>query len=254
MTGVPRVIGAGVAGYLMAKEVSSIRATLQNPVSPVVAIIGGSKVSDKINLIGNMYNHCNTIIIGGAMAFTFLEALGHTVADSKVERVAKSKGREIDLLTVAKNLVELAKKKDVKLVLPIDHACATEWNSKAPAVMSKGADVPEGHMALDFGPQTIAQCEKVLSEARTVIWNGPVGVFEKPQFAEGCNRLAQAIASNKQCFSLAGGGDTAAAIREVKAGFSHVSTGGGATLELLEGKALPGLVCLTNRVARGGKL
>lgn len=254
MTGVPRVFGAGIAGYLMEREVSAISATLDNPKSPVVAIIGGSKVSDKINLLGNMFNHCNTVIIGGSMAFTFLEALGHSVGASKIERAVKVKGREIDLMTVAKDLLQLAKRKHVNIVLPIDHACTKEFNSNDEPIISKGADVPEGLMALDIGPKTAEKCEAILSEARTIIWNGPVGVFEKPQFATGSKRLAQAIAKNTKCFSLAGGGDTAAAIKEVKSKFSHVSTGGGATLELLEGKPLPGLVCLTSRVKRGSKL
>lgn len=254
MTGVPRIIGAGIAGYLIEREVDAVRKLTQNPQSPVVAIVGGSKVSDKIALLGNMFNFANTVIIGGSMAFTFLEALGHNVAKSRVERVAKSKGLEVDLVTVAKQLMQQAKDKNVNLVLPLDHRCAADLKSDAKPQVSKGADVIEGCMALDIGPETVEKSVKILREARTVVWNGPVGVFENPLYAEGCEALARAIANNTECYSLAGGGDTAAAIRKFKEGFTHVSTGGGATLELLEGKPLPGLVCLTSRMWRGAKL
>jgi phosphoglycerate kinase len=249
MTGVPRVIGAGIAGYLMEKEVSAIRAVMQHPKSPVVAIIGGSKVSDKINLLGSMFDFANIIIIGGAMSFTFLEATGYGVANSKIERTATFKGREIDMVSVARDLMQQAKKKNCRVVLPLDHACVPDFKSQDEPTISKSSDVPEGMMALDIGPKTIELCQKIIAEARTVVWNGPVGVFEKKPFDQGTTLLAEAVANNEKCFSLAGGGDTAAAIKAYKDKFSHVSTGGGATLELLEGKPLPGLVCLTSRMA-----
>ena len=248
MTGVPRVMGAGIAGYLMQREVVSIRKAMANPQAPVMAIIAGSKVSDKIALLNSLFKVCQVVAIAGAMSFTFLEALGHTVGKSKIERTARYRGRDVELVTVAKDLLKKAQSMNVKILLPVDHACAPEFKDMEPTI-SNGADVPEGLMALDIGPQTVAKFTAEVSAANTIIWNGPVGVFEFKNFAAGCDSLGAAIANNKECYSLVGGGDTAAATRKHWAGFNHVSTGGGATLELLEGKALPGLCCLTSRAA-----
>lgn len=248
MTGVPRIMGAGVAGYLMDREVRFLSRVMKNPPQPLLAIVGGSKVSDKIALLGNLFNIAQTVIIGGAMAFTFLEAEGRTVGSSKVERVAKGKGKEIDLHAVAKELMVKARANNVRIILPIDHSCATAFKNEEP-LFTNTADVPDGYMALDFGPKTIALCAKAIAEARTCVWNGPVGVFEIPNFSKGSTALAQAIANNKELMSIVGGGETAAATQQFKSSITHTSTGGGATLELLEGKALPGLVALTSKIA-----
>jgi 3-phosphoglycerate kinase len=252
-TGVARFIGACIAGYLMEKEVTAVRYVVDVPSQPVVSIIGGSKVSDKISLMTNLFQFSQTVIVGGAMAFTFLEAMGHCVGKSRCERVAHVKGREIDLMSLAKSIMENARKNKVRLIFPVDHACAKNFANDEPFV-TKSADIPADMMGLDYGPQTIALCEDAIRDARTVIWNGPVGVFELPNFATGCHALAKAISVNTECYSLVGGGDTAAAVLPFRDAFSHVSTGGGATLELLQGKVLPGLMCLTPRISRTSKL
>lgn len=248
MTGVPRVMGAGVAGYLMDREVKFLSRVMRNPPQPVLAIVGGSKVSDKIALLGNIFNLAQTVIIGGAMAFTFLEAEGRAIGSSKVERVAKQKGKDVDLHAVAKDLLNKARANGVNIILPVDHSCATGFKNEAPFITNT-ADIPDGYMALDFGPKTIELCKKAIEASRTCVWNGPVGVFEIPNFSTGSSALAAAIANNKDMLSIVGGGETAAATQAFKHKITHTSTGGGATLELLEGKALPGLVALTSKVA-----
>lgn len=246
MTGIPRIMGAGIVGYLMQKEVTILSRVLRNPPQPVIAIVGGSKVSDKIALLGNLFNICQTVIIAGAMSFTFLEADGHSVGSSKVERVAKQRGKEIDLHAVARELIAKAKERNVRVILPIDHACAKGFKNETPT-FTETTDIPEGLMALDVGPKTIELCRRAIAESRTCVWNGPPGVFEFSNFATGSTAFAKAIAENKDMLSIVGGGETAAAAKAFKDGITHISTGGGATLELLEGKALPGLVCLTGR-------
>jgi len=246
MTGIPRVMGAGVAGFLMDREVKFLSRIMRNPPQPLLAIVGGSKVSDKIALLGNLFNIAQTVIIGGAMAFTFLEAEGRSVGASKVERVAKGKGREIDLHQVAKDLMIKARSNNVRIILPVDHACASAFKNDEP-VFTTNADVPDELMGLDMGPKTIDLCCKAIAESRTVVWNGPVGVFELPNFAKGSTALGEAIANHKELLSVVGGGETAAATLKFKSKITHTSTGGGATLELLEGKPLPGLVVLTTK-------
>lgn len=248
MTGIPRIMGAGVAGYLMDREVRFLSRLMRNPPQPLLAIVGGAKVSDKIALLGNLFNLAQTVIIGGAMAFTFLEAEGRTIGSSKVERVAKAKGKEIDLHAVAKDLLAKARANNVNIILPMDHSCATAFKNEEP-FFTTTADIPDGYMGLDFGPKTIEVCVNAINAARTCLWNGPVGVFELPNFAKGSTALAEAIAKNKELMSIVGGGETAAATQAFKAKITHTSTGGGATLELLEGKALPGLVALTSKVS-----
>ncbi|KAG5472560.1 hypothetical protein LSCM1_03964 [Leishmania martiniquensis] len=248
MTGVPRVLGAGVTGFLIEKEIKAISMVMRNPEQPLVAVVGGSKVSDKINILASIFNFAHTVIIGGAMAYTFLEAQGHTVGKSKVERVVREKGRDVDLHNTARDLMDLAKARKVRLVLPIDHSCAKEFKDVEPFV-TNNADIPAEYMGLDFGPKSIEQARRVVAEARTLIWNGPLGVFEFPHFATGTKAVAESIKDSKQIVSIVGGGETAAAIKDYHDYITHVSTGGGAFLELLEGRALPGLVCLTARAA-----
>ena len=248
MTGVPRLMGAGVAGYLIDKEIRALSRVMRNPSQPVIAVVGGAKVSDKINLLGNLFNLAQTVIIGGAMAFTFLEAEGRSVGNSKVERVAKMKGKEIDLHSVAKDLLQKARSSNVRILLPVDHSCATAFKDEEPFI-TKTADIPDGYMGLDIGPKTLELYRKVIQESRTCVWNGPMGVFELPRFSLGSTGVAEAIASTKGMLSIVGGGETAACAQKFKAGITHISTGGGATLELLEGKALPGLVTLTSKAA-----
>jgi phosphoglycerate kinase len=248
MTGVPRLMGAGVAGYLIEKEIRALSRVMRNPVQPVLAVVGGAKVSDKINLLGNLFNMAQTVIIGGAMAFTFLEAEGRSVGSSKVERVAKTKGKEIDLHAVAKDLLQKARSSNVRILLPVDHCCAKSFKDEE-ILITKTADIPDGYMGLDIGPKTIELFKKTIQESRTCVWNGPMGVFEIPKFSQGSTAVAEAIATTKGMLSIVGGGETAACAQNFKAGITHISTGGGATLELLEGKALPGLITLTSKAA-----
>lgn len=246
MTGIPRVLGAGVTGFLIEREINAIGMVMRNPAQPLVAVIGGSKVSDKINVLASIFNFADTVIIGGAMAYTFLEAQGHTIGTSKVERVVKEKGREIDLHVTARELLAQAAAKKVNIILPVDHSCAAKFADQEPHITTN-ANVPKECMAMDFGPETIKLATKAVARGRTLIWNGPVGVFEFPHFASGTIAIAEAIKANKDLVSLVGGGETAAATKDYREYITHVSTGGGAFLELLEGRALPGLVCLTAR-------
>ncbi|KAH9580016.1 Phosphoglycerate kinase [Trypanosoma melophagium] len=248
MTGLPRVLGAGVTGYLIEREIKAINMVMRNPTHPLLCIVGGAKVSDKISVLSSIMRFAQTIIIGGAMAYTFLEAKGHTCGNSKVERTARDKGRELDLHVIARELMELAVARKVQIILPVDHSCAKSFKNEEPFTTT-GADIPDGYIALDFGPKTNAICSKAVAEARTLIWNGPVGVFEFSNFATGTTAIAEAICKNKNLVSIVGGGETAAATKRYKHCITHTSTGGGAFLELLEGKALPGLICLTAQAA-----
>ncbi|KAG5498841.1 hypothetical protein JKF63_03130 [Porcisia hertigi] len=248
MTGIPRLLGAGVTGFLIEKEIKAISMVMRNPAQPLVAVVGGSKVSDKINVLASIFNFAHTVIVGGAMAYTFLEAQGYTVGKSKVERVVREKGRDVDLHSTARDLMDLAKARKVRFILPIDHSCATEFKDEEP-FFTNNADIPPQYMGLDYGPKSIEQAKKAVAEARTLIWNGPLGVFEFPHFATGTKAIAESIKENRQVVSLVGGGETAAATKDYHEYITHVSTGGGAFLELLEGRALPGLICLTARAS-----
>ncbi|CCW68183.1 unnamed protein product [Phytomonas sp. Hart1] len=248
MTGIPRALGAGVTGYLIEKEIKAIKMVMLNPAQPLVAVIGGSKVSDKINILASIFNFAQIVVIGGSMAFTFLEAMGHNLGASKVERAIKEKAGVVDLHVKARELLALAKSRHVEIILPVDHSCATSFKDETPHITDT-ADVPPNYMALDYGPKTIALAAKAVQEARTLIWNGPVGVFEFPNFSRGTTAIAEGVKANRKLVSIVGGGDTAASTKSYRSYFTHVSTGGGAFLELLEGKALPGLVCLTARAA-----
>lgn len=225
-------------GFLMGQEVNTILDVLENPARPFVAILGGSKVSDKIYVVMNLINKVNAILIGGGMAYTFLKARGVKVGKSLVDD---------DKLELAKNILDEAEKRGVNVFLPIDHICAEGFTPNAKAIRVKTADVPDDLMALDIGPHTIKLFSRVLKKSKTVIWNGPMGVFEFPKFAHGTEKVAKAVAK-VQGKTVVGGGDSIAAIRSLKLEnkIYHISTGGGASLKLLEGETLPGVEVIEN--------
>lgn len=223
------------AGFLIEKELKALEKLKHNG-SPFTVVLGGAKVSDKISVILNLLNYCNNLIIGGAMAYTFLKFKDHKVGLSKVEE-----GKE-DLIRM---IYEKAKKHNVRILLPVDHTCAETFSPESEAKVVHSEDIPEDLMGLDIGPNSIRNIKNILEGSRTVFWNGPLGVFEIPQFSEGTRAVAKAI-GHLDCYSVVGGGDSLAAVNQEKLGddFSHVSTGGGASLEFLEGKKLPGLKAL----------
>ena len=228
-----------VCGFLIQKEIEVMGGALENPARPFVAVLGGAKVSDKIGVITNLLEKVDTLIVGGAMAYTFLKAQGHSVGASLCED---------DKLDLAKEILEKAGEKGVRFLLPVDHVGAEKFDESAEAVAGPGADIPEGLMGMDIGPETVKLYSEALSGAGTVVWNGPMGVFEFKQFAEGTLAVAKAIADSN-AVSIIGGGDSVAAV--TKLGFAdkmtHISTGGGASLEFLEGKELPGIAVLNDK-------
>ncbi|KAJ9450156.1 Phosphoglycerate kinase [Diplonema papillatum] len=255
MTGIPKVLGKGAAGYLMKKELDYFASALAKPARPYVSISGGAKVSDKILLLDSLIEKSDCLIIGGAMAYTFLKAQGYTIGKSKCETSAKSKDGVIDTVALARKIIDNAKDKGVKLLLPVDHRCAAEFKD-VPAIVTKDANIPDNLMALDVGPKTEALFAKEISQCKTCIWNGPVGVFEMKNFRSGTWAVVKAMADNKSALTIVGGGDSAAAADMSGFGkqLSHISTGGGASLELIEGKTLPGLAALTSKDAPMSKL
>ena len=230
-----------VAGFLMEKEINYIGKTLEAPKRPFVAIIGGAKVSDKIGVIENMIDKVDTIIIGGGMAHTFDASKGYPIGDSLCER---------DKIDLAKELLEKAEKKGVKVVLPVDLVIADKFAADANTKIVDVDKVPDGWQALDSGPKTSEEYVNALKGAKTVIWNGPMGVFEFDAFAKGTEAVARAVAqaTKEGAISIVGGGDSIAALKKtgLSEKISHISTGGGATLELLEGKVLPGIAALAD--------
>ena len=228
-------------GYLIQKEIKFIGGALENPVRPLVAILGGAKVSDKIGVITNLIDKCDTIIIGGGMAYTFFKAMGHSIGTSLLDE---------ENIENAKLMMEKAKAKNVNFLLPVDNIIATKYANDAPFMRIYSDSIPDGWMGLDIGPVTSELFAKSLEGAGTIIWNGPMGVSEMPNFANGTIAVAEAIAKSG-AISIIGGGDSAAAI--TKLGFadmmSHISTGGGASLEFLEGKELPGIACIDEKDA-----
>lgn len=226
-----------VCGYLIQKEIDIMGQALENPKRPFVAILGGAKVSDKIGVIKNLILKCDAIIIGGAMAYTFKKAAGRNIGASRFEE---------DKLDYARDMMLRAVGMGVDFLLPIDHVCADHFGPDAVAVQSK--HITEGMMGLDIGPKTVEKYSKVLKDAGTVVWNGPMGVFEFPAFAVGTKAIAKAIADSS-AISIIGGGDSAAAVEQL--GFAdkmtHISTGGGASLEFLEGLELPGIAVLQDK-------
>ena len=227
-----------VSGFLIEKELEFLGSAINNPKRPLVAILGGAKVSDKIKVIENLIEKCDTIIIGGGMAYTFLKSLGKEVGDSLLES---------DRIELAKNLLKKAKAKGVKLLLPVDNIIADAFDNNANTKVAEG-NIPEGWQGLDIGPKTIKLFSDEISKAKTVVWNGPMGVFEMPTFAKGTEAIAEALSKTKAT-TIIGGGDSAAAVAILGYAdkMSHISTGGGASLELLEGKELPGIACLNNK-------
>jgi len=227
------------AGLLLQKELDAFGQVLAEPERPFVAILGGAKVSDKLPVIENLLPKVDKLIIGGAMAYTFLQQMGHQVGSSLVEEA---------LLGEAGRVIEQAKAAGKELLLPIDHTCAEKFAADSPASVHD-TDIPAGLMGLDIGPKTLARYVAALAGARTVIWNGPMGVFEMDAFCKGTEGVAQAVAkaTGEGAFTVVGGGDSVAAAEKlgITDKLSHVSTGGGASLELLEGKSLPGVAALS---------
>ena len=228
-----------VSGFLIQKELEIMGGALANPKRPLVAILGGSKVSSKIGVINNLLNIADTIIIGGGMSYTFAKAQGAKVGKSLLEE---------DWIQYAGEMVEKAKEKGVKLLLPVDGLAATEFSADAEAHLVDGVDIPDGMMGMDIGPKTIQLYSDAVKDAGTVIWNGPMGVFEFPAFAEGTRAIAKALAESS-AITIVGGGDSAAAVAQLGYAdkMTHISTGGGASLEFLEGKELPGVACLLDK-------
>ena len=237
-TGVADYIPA-VCGFLIQKEIDVMGKALDNPVRPFVAVLGGAKVSDKIGVITNLLEKVDTLIVGGAMAYTFLKAEGHNVGISLCEE---------DKLELASELLAKAKEKGVSLLLPVDHIAADKFDENAEPVLVEGKDIPEGLMGMDIGPKSVELFKEAVKNAKTVIWNGPMGVFEFKNFAGGTFAVAEAIAET-DCISIIGGGDSVAAV--TKLGFAdkmtHISTGGGASLEFLEGLELPGIAAINEK-------
>lgn len=228
-----------VAGFLIGKELGIMGKALDEPERPFVAILGGAKVSDKIGVITNLLDKCDALIIGGGMAYTFLKAQGLEIGTSLLDA---------DSVDLAKDIMVQAKVKGVSLLLPVDNVVATAYAADADHKVVESCCMPKGWMGLDIGPKTIELFKKTILEAKTVVWNGPMGVFEMPAFAEGTRAVAEACAECKGT-TIIGGGDSASAVK--KLGFSkqmtHISTGGGASLEFLEGKVLPGVAVLNDK-------
>ncbi len=229
-----------VSGFLMEKEINFLGTALENPERPFVAILGGKKVSDKINVIDNLLEKVDKLIIGGGMAFTFFKAQGYNVGNSICE---------LDKLDLANSLLEKAKAKGVKLLLPVDTKLGKDFSNDTESKTVKSTEIPDDWEGFDIGAETIELYKEELKDAKTVVWNGPVGAFELEKFAVGTNSIAKILGDLENATTIIGGGDSAAAIE--KAGLSnkmtHISTGGGASLEFLEGKKLPGVECLLDR-------
>ena len=237
-TGVADYLPAA-CGYLIQKEIEFIGGALENPKRPLVAILGGAKVSDKIGVITNLIDKCDTLIIGGGMAYTFMKSLGYEIGTSLLEA---------DKVELAAEMMKKAEEKGVKFLIPVDNKVGKEYAPDTEAMVVESCKIPEGWMGLDIGPKTQAMFADAVKDAGTVIWNGPMGVSEWANFASGTVAVATAIAES-DAISIIGGGDSAAAIQ--KLGFadkmSHISTGGGASLEYLEGKELPGIAALNEK-------
>ena len=236
--GVTKFVDTAVCGYLIQKELKFLGEAVNNPVRPFVAILGGAKVSDKIAVIENLLDKVNTLIIGGGMAYTFLKAQGYSVGNSLVEE---------ERLDYAKKMIADAEAKGVRFLLPVDHRVAAEFKDVAP-VITEDQNIQDGFMGLDIGPKTEAIYAEAIKDAKTVIWNGPMGVFEFENFNKGTIAVAKAMA-DADATTVIGGGDSAAAVNTLGFGdkMTHISTGGGASLEFLEGKTLPGIAALNDK-------
>jgi len=236
---IAKFVPISVAGFLMEKEVNYLEPIVTNPKKPLVAIIGGAKVSSKIAVLESLLKNSSALVIGGGMAYTFFKAQGHKIGKSLVED---------DQLDTAQKILDAAKTANVQIVLPLDQVAATSFDAASAPIPVDGLDLPDTLLGLDVGPKTIAKYKEVLANAKTIVWNGPVGVFEFEAFAKGTEEVAKLVAemTGKGVITVVGGGDSVAAVNKFHLAdkMSHVSTGGGASLELLEGKKLPGIeVC-----------
>jgi phosphoglycerate kinase len=239
--GITKFVQKSAAGLLMEKELEYLGKALHNPAKPFVAILGGAKVSDKIPVITNLMHKVDALIIGGGMAYTFLKALGEQVGKSLVEE---------DKIELARQLLQEAKTRKLKFLLPVDHIVADKIDLNAHVEkIEQGQAIPAAMMALDIGPKTVEIFSEEISRARTIVWNGPMGVFEVAPFAKGTFAVAKAVAENAGATTIVGGGDSVSAVHAagVADKITHISTGGGASLEFLEGKKLPGVEALTDK-------
>ena len=228
-----------VAGYLIGKELEFLGGAVSNPVRPFVAILGGAKVKDKIGVITNLLEKVDTLIIGGGMAYTFSKAMGGEIGTSLLDE---------ERIELAKEMIASAKEKGVQLLLPVDHICANDFAEPTEVITVDDGKIPAGFMGMDIGPKTVELYSNTVKNAKTVVWNGPMGVFEKPDFAKGTLAVASAMAES-EAITIIGGGDSAAAVTQMGLApkMSHISTGGGASLEFLEGKELPGVAALNDK-------
>jgi phosphoglycerate kinase len=239
--GITHFVKKSAAGLLMEKELKYLGKALDEPAKPFVAILGGAKVSDKIEVIDHLLSKVDAILIGGGMAYTFLKAKGQDVGKSLLET---------DKIDVAKEALAKAEVKGVLFLLPVDHVLADKFAADAKTQVFEGdGPFPAEWMGLDIGPKTVALFSKEIADASTIVWNGPMGVFEMPAFAVGTTKLAKVVAANQDAVSIVGGGDSVSAVKKagVAEKITHISTGGGASLEFLEGKKLPGVEALTNK-------
>jgi phosphoglycerate kinase len=236
IVGVPALLAEHAAGLLLTREVEALSMLVESPEHPFVAVVGGAKVSDKIAVMKNLLGPADSVLVGGAMAYTFLAAMGHSTGDSRVES---------DKTELAAQLLDEATRAGCELQLPVDHVVADNFDENATPVAVDGRDIPDGLMGLDIGPRSRRAYQDAIAGARTLLWNGPMGVFEWPAFAEGTMTVANAVADSA-AMSVVGGGDSVAALTESgrQADVTHVSTGGGASLEFLEGRTLPGIAVL----------
>ncbi|WP_315117433.1 phosphoglycerate kinase [uncultured Clostridium sp.] len=237
--GVTTFLPVSVCGYLIQKELKFLGEAVENPQRPFVAILGGAKVSDKINVINNLLEKVDTLIIGGGMSYTFLKSQGFNIGNSLVEE---------DKIDYAKEMIEKAKTKGVKLLLPVDNVVADKFAAEANPIITEDENIKEGYMGLDIGPKAAKIYADEVKKAKTVIWNGPMGVFEFDNFANGTIEVAKAMAES-HATTVIGGGDSAAAVNQLGFGdeMTHISTGGGASLEFLEGIELPGIAALSDK-------
>ncbi len=228
-----------VFGFLIQKEIEIMGEALVNPIRPFTAILGGAKVSDKIGVIENLIEKVDSLIVGGGMAYTFYKARGYNVGTSICED---------DKIELAKSLIEKAKDKGIKLLLPVDNVVATEFSADSEGKTVTADSIPDGWMGLDIGEETVKLFSEEIAKSKTIIWNGPMGVFEFERFANGTKQIAEAVA-NVTGITIIGGGDSVAAVEQLglSSQMTHISTGGGASLEFLEGKQLPGIACLDEK-------
>lgn len=242
VVGITRFVQQAAAGLLMEKEIAYIGKAVSNPTRPFVAILGGAKVSDKIEVVENLMKIADAMLIGGGMAYTFLKAQGFGIGKSLVEE---------DKIELAKKILADAKQKNFKFLLPVDNVIALEFKAHAPAKVVDSNAMPADQMGLDIGPKTVEAYKVEIAKAKTIVWNGPMGVFEMPAFAKGTLEIAKAVAAatGAGATSIIGGGDSVAAVHQsgLAKRISHISTGGGASLEYLGGRKLPGVEALTNK-------